>query len=96
MFLGVTPMVGSWSSDNKECSLVLEDNPLTTFVELPESHKGLTYCNLLCGVLRGALEMVQMRVETQIVKDSLKGDEHTELRLKLVEYLTDEAPPGED
>jgi hypothetical protein len=37
---------------------VLEDNPLTDFVELPESCSKLIYCNILCGVIRGALEMV--------------------------------------
>lgn len=38
---------------------ILEDNPLTDFVELPESCSNLIYCNLLCGVIRGALEMVR-------------------------------------
>jgi hypothetical protein len=37
---------------------VLTDNPLADFVELPEEYKDLKYCNLLCGVIRGALEMV--------------------------------------
>ena len=37
---------------------ILEDNPLTDFVELPENYSGLIYCNVLCGVIRGALEMV--------------------------------------
>lgn len=38
---------------------ILEDNPLTDFVELPEQLAGLKYSNLLCGVIRGALEMVR-------------------------------------
>lgn len=37
---------------------VFQDNPFTEFVELPEDLRGLRYCNLLCGVIRGALEMV--------------------------------------
>ena len=37
---------------------VLTDTPLTDFVELPEEFKELRYCNILCGVIRGALEMV--------------------------------------
>ncbi len=61
MFLGVVPTVVKWSPDGKECSLLLEENPLTAFVELPEGHGGLAYSNLLCGVLRGALEMVPRR-----------------------------------
>ena len=39
---------------------ILEDNPLTDFVELPEGCGKLVYCNILCGVIRGALEMVSI------------------------------------
>ena len=39
---------------------VLEDNLLTDFVELPEVCEKLCYCQLLCGVIRGALEMVSL------------------------------------
>ena len=37
---------------------VLDDNLLMDFVELPEACGKLSYCQLLCGVIRGALEMV--------------------------------------
>lgn len=40
---------------------MLEDNLLTDFVELPEACEKLCYCQLLCGVIRGALEMVSQR-----------------------------------
>jgi hypothetical protein len=53
---------GASSQEKKEFSLVLEENPLIDFVELPDDCKGLHYCNVLCGVIRGALEMVQMSV----------------------------------
>ena len=54
---------------------------MAEFVELPPSAYGvLWYSNVLCGVLRGALEMVQMRVEAQFVKDVLQGDEVSEIR----------------
>lgn len=59
MFLGVTPQLANWSADGKECSLILTDNPLTAFVELPEAHADLQFCNILSGVIRGALEMVR-------------------------------------
>lgn len=95
MFLGIQPIVTNWSSDGKECSLLLDDNPLTTFVELPESHPGLFYSNLICGVIRGALEMVQMRVEVRFVKDVLRGDESTEIRMKLLEVM-EESFKGDD
>ena len=61
IFLNTTPVVTNWSSDNKQFTLVLEDNPLGDFVELPDDGKAqdeLWYSNILCGVLRGALEMV--------------------------------------
>lgn len=35
------------------------ENPLAEFVELPPQYQGLNYSNLLCGVIRGALEMVR-------------------------------------
>ncbi len=31
---------------------------MTDFVELPDGCADLVYCNLLCGVIRGALGMV--------------------------------------
>lgn len=58
MFLGIVPMVTNWSPDGKECSLIIDDNPLTMFVELPENHSGICYSNIICGVIRGALQMV--------------------------------------
>merc|ERR1712224_762833 len=56
MFLGVTARVSP--VDDKECKIVFNENPLTDFVELPEKLQQLRYCNLLCGVIRGALEHI--------------------------------------
>lgn len=58
MFLGISPTISNWSAAGDEFSLMLENNPLIEFVELPESHSNLKYSNIICGVLRGALEMV--------------------------------------
>lgn len=61
IFLNITPNVTSWSQDNKTFNLVFEENPLADFVELPDDGRAqdeLWYSNILCGVLRGALEMV--------------------------------------
>lgn len=96
MFLGITPVVTNWSAAGDEFSLLMEHNPLTDFVELPEGHSGLNYCSILCGVLRGALEMVQMEVAVWFVQDQLKGDNITELRLKFIKRLEDAIPVGED
>ncbi|RDD38393.1 Trafficking protein particle complex subunit 3 [Trichoplax sp. H2] len=95
-FLGITPNVTNWSTDGKEFSLILDNNPLTEFVELPENHTSLSFSNILCGALRGALEMVQMEVEVWFVQDSLKGDDTTEIRLKFIKKLEDALPDGED
>mmetsp|Transcript_19896 Transcript_19896/g.60255 ORF Transcript_19896/g.60255 Transcript_19896/m.60255 type:complete len:159 (-) Transcript_19896:321-797(-) len=58
MFLGVAADVTSWNSEATAFSLLLADNPLAEFVELPRQYKTLCYSNVLCGVVRGALEMV--------------------------------------
>ena len=71
MFLGVTADVASASGS--EFCLQFAESPLADFVELPEQYSALAYSNLLCGVLRGALEMVQMRVECTLTKDTLWG-----------------------
>lgn len=99
IFLNVTPTVTNWSSDGKQFSLILGDNPLAEFVELPDDErasKELWYSNVLVGVLKGALEMVQLEVDVFFVSDVLRGDERTELKLRLVKILKDEIPAGED
>ena len=51
----------NWTADNKQFSLLFDENPLADFVELPDDGRAqdeLWFSNILCGVLRGALEMV--------------------------------------
>lgn len=96
MFLGIIPVVANWSPAGDEFSLLMENNPLTDFVELPDGHNTLNYSAILCGALRGALEMVQMDVSVWFVQDQLKGDNITELRLKFNKRLEDAIPAGED
>lgn len=99
MFLNIQPSIDNWLADGKACTIILpEPNPLTEFVELPQAAitSGLWYSQVLCGILRGALLMVQLSCEASFVKDTLRGDDRTELRLKLVKILKDEVPAGED
>ena len=111
MFLGQPASLQNFNAEKTAFSLVLEDNPLAHFVEVrrgvvvwccrdreqvPEDLKKLKYSNIVCGVIRGALEMVQMRVECELVRDHVWGDETTEVKVVLKEILQDQAPPGDD
>jgi hypothetical protein len=61
IFLNVAPTVTNWASDSNQFSLIFDENPLADFVELPDDGRAqdeLWFSNILCGVLRGALEMV--------------------------------------
>lgn len=90
MFLGVSANVTNWSGDRRTFSLAFEDNPLAEFAELPEEHPTLWYSNVLCGVIRGALEMVNMKVGCVFVKCKLRGDEQNEVRVTLHEILVEQ------
>ena len=97
MFLGVTGTVSQSAKEPHVCHITLASNPLLDFVELPDEAKGvLQYSNILVGVLKGALEMVQMRVDVEVVHDPLVGDEATELKLTLLEIINDEPPPDDE
>lgn len=71
MYLGVQPNVSNWSVAGDEFSFIFDANPLTDLVELPDELKSLRYCNVICGAIRGALEMVQLDVQSWIVQVSL-------------------------
>ncbi|KAL0362264.1 UNVERIFIED_CONTAM: Trafficking protein particle complex subunit [Sesamum calycinum] len=74
----------------------LEDNPLVDFVELSDACQGLHYCNILSGVVRGALEMVSMKTEVTWLRDMLKGDDVFELQVKLLKQIPEEYPYKDD
>ncbi|CAF1010738.1 unnamed protein product [Didymodactylos carnosus] len=95
-YLGIVPTISNWSTGGDEFSLLLDGNPLTEFVELPEQSSKLNYNQMICGAIRGALEMVQLEVECRFVQDQLKGDNITELRIKFIKLLEDALPVGED
>lgn len=97
--MNITPQVTNWTSDNDQFSLVFDENPLADFVELPDDGRAqdeLWFSNILCGVLRGALEMVQTQVEAHFISDTLRGNDTTEMRVSLIRYIDDELPPEDD
>ncbi|GME84953.1 unnamed protein product [Ambrosiozyma monospora] len=99
IFLNIVPTVANWSADSKTFGLVFTENPLADFVELPDDGKAskeLWYSNVLSGVLKGALEMVQLDCDVFFASDVLRGDETTEIKVKLLSVLKDEIPAGEE
>ena len=85
MYLGVNCDVLVYSE--KEYGLIFSDNPLNDFVELPEKYNGLWYSNLICGIIRGALEAINIKVDVKFNKDTLKGNDTNEVRVKLIEIM---------
>ena len=66
-FLNITPNLSfppppstTPNAPPQEFILTFEENPLAEFAELPADARegGLWFSNVLCGVVRGALEMV--------------------------------------
>ena len=95
IYLGTNVQISSWSTDGKEFSIYLDENPLQEFVELPEN-LDIWYSNVYCGVIRGALEMVHLQAESWFVQDTLRGDSVTEIKVKLIKFLEEEVPLNED
>ena len=42
---------------------------------------------MICGVIRGALEAINIKVECKYNKDVLKGNDVNEIRVKLIEII---------
>ena len=94
MFLGIHVEVHQ-DSPTSFC-LLFQENPLSLFVELPTEHykENLEYGILYCGVIRGALEMLNYKVDCQFNKSPLKGDDIHEIQIDLKQVLQDGA--GDD
>lgn len=107
MYLGVPAVIanvaetstqgGGGGAAAVEYSIVFDDNPLADFVELPDHLQGkVWFSNVLCGVVRGALEMVQYVVACRFVRDTLRGDATNEIRVSLREALAEHAPADDE
>ncbi|GAA97295.1 uncharacterized protein L969DRAFT_14616 [Mixia osmundae IAM 14324] len=110
-FLNIVPNIShNPNPDLREFALTFDENPLAEFVELPDdaygtpasetdgtpASEGLWFSNVLCGVIRGALEMLQYQVTARFVSDTLRGDDTTEMRVQLVKLIQEEVPRGDD
>ena len=83
--------------DGKEFSILLDENPLNEFVELPDGIRDeLWYSNVYCGIIRGCLEMVHVKVNAVYVQDVLRGDGCNEIRVTLLHYMDQQVPLDQD
>lgn len=72
MFLGVSGTLDKYDKAEESFTIVLDENPLIDFVELPPEYEGaLQFSNILCGVIRGALEMVHYYNKSNISYNSM-------------------------
>ena len=92
MFLGISVEVHH--SSPTSFSLLFQDNPLSLFVEVPDMYRDLEYSVLYCGVIRGALEMLNYKVQCSFVKSPLRGDDVHGIQVELKHVMADGA--GDD
>ncbi|KAI5452874.1 hypothetical protein NCC49_006413 [Naganishia albida] len=64
--------------------------------DIAGQEEGLWFSNILCGVVRGSLEMLQMQVEASFLSDRLRGDETTDIRVKLIRIMEEEQPINDE
>jgi len=84
-YLGIVGNISQVSE--KEYHLIFPENPISFYVELPESLDGLCYSNIICGILRGMLEISGFEITCEFVKDKMKGNEVNDLKITLVKYI---------
>ncbi|KAH7830117.1 Transport protein particle (TRAPP) component Bet3-like protein A [Monocercomonoides exilis] len=94
MFLGIQAQT-TFPGPENVFHIIFKDNPMTEFVELPEKLQSISYCNVLCGVIQGALEMVHITSACTFVQDQLKGNEVNEMRVEIRGTLKEGSGAGE-
>jgi trafficking protein particle complex subunit 3 len=88
VFLNITADVDRFDDATKSCFLVFRENPFAEYVILPIScAETLWYSNIICGMIRGSLEMIGIIVKAYFCKDILRGDTETVVRVEFVKVL---------
>ncbi|GAX14162.1 hypothetical protein FisN_20Hh219 [Fistulifera solaris] len=86
LFLGVTVEIVTSADD--QYIVKMNENPLMVFVELPEDRQDLQYSQLLAGMLRGMLEMLQFDCDVSISSSTTTGNKEIhELKVVLKQVL---------
>ena len=84
-YLGI---IGNYNQvGENEFHLKFNQNPISLYVELPESLEGLCYSNIICGIMRGMLEITGFEVKCEFIKDEMKGDDINDIKITLVKYI---------
>ena len=84
-YLGI---IGNYNQvGENEFHLKFNQNPISLYVELPESLDGLCYSNIICGIMRGMLEITGFEVKCEFIKDKMKGDDINDIKITLVKYI---------
>ena len=84
-YLGIISSVNQVAE--KEFHLVFNENPISFYVELPESLNDLCYSNIICGIFRGMLEVSGFEITCEFVKDKMKGDDVNDLKITLIKII---------
>uniref|UniRef100_A0A1I7SSQ5 Trafficking protein particle complex subunit n=2 Tax=Bursaphelenchus xylophilus TaxID=6326 RepID=A0A1I7SSQ5_BURXY len=75
-------------------TLELESNPLINgFVEIPPEFSGLKYSTIAAGAIRGALNAVNLDVETEVIADT---PDPTVIKCTFKNIIHEILPPSED
>ena len=84
-YLGI---IGNYNQvGENEFHLKFNQNPISLYVELPESLEGLCYSNIICGIMRGMLEITGFEVKCEFIKDKMKGDDINDIKITLIKYI---------
>ena len=96
MFLNMSADV-RFDKEGKVCDFILRENPLAEYVVLPpqcREQSKMWFSNIYCGMLRGALEMINITVKATFISDQLLGDEQTVIRVEQVKTQSEKEGTG--